>query len=64
MASSIMTNIPRIEIRVTELEERVKFLESRLENKQNNKRPRVKQTLVISVEDAKRLGFRGFKGKR
>lgn len=64
MASSIMTDIPRIEIRVTELEERVKFLESRLENKQNNKRPRVKQTLVISVEDAKRLGFRGFKGKR
>ena len=59
MASSIMTDIPRIEIRVTELEERVKFLESKLENKQNNKRPRVKQTLVISVEDAKRLGFKG-----
>lgn len=58
MASSIMTDIPRIEIRVTELEERVKFLENRL---QNNKRPRVKdkERFVIQVEDLKKLGFKG-----
>ena len=53
-----MMQTARLEVKVTELEERVKFLESKLENKQNNKRPRVKQTLVISVEDAKRLGFK------
>ncbi len=53
-----MMQTAKLEEKVTELEERVKFLENRL---QNNKRPRVKdkERFVIQVEDLKKLGFKG-----
>lgn len=53
-----MKRTASLEIKVTDLEERVRFLEGRLKNKQNSA-PRKRWQGKIIVADLRKLGFKG-----